>query len=458
MDLIQYDCAPERPLIIVTILYTTALTVSTSNQNILVQKSTCDPLIPFGECLLGEYEGQHQVNSNTTYLQYSISFIVALLAGAWSDSHGRKRKPLIFIPIIGQIITDGLNFVNHFWFWPSAFNVIFTSIIPGLYVGRNMFWIGVMSYVSENSKFEGRTLKHGIIITIYTFSLIIGWGLIAIFKKSTDYLHRYLLFLVPILFNLFAILIGYLYIEDNSDTYDSNITWLRPHSVLRSFIDLFKNKFKGFSIILATLIICQSIIVARIGSEYEIIMQYISKSFMWYNEDYVYFSVIKMLAIIFGTMFSVFLLSYHMKINDLVIGIAACIIYIIAAVLYVISNQLWKIFIIAVVYLGHGSVVTITSSLTSKMIDNNQLGRFYSIQTCMNSASTFCLITVYKIVTKTDNMFSTEFGHFCLMIFMYVILTIPILFVFITVYSKYKNFWIRDTARTRRQAIYDINT
>lgn len=87
MDLIRYDCAPERSLIIVTILYTAALTVSTSNQNTLVQKSTCDPLVPFGECLSGEYEGQHQVVSNITYLQYSISFIVALLAGMYALNH-----------------------------------------------------------------------------------------------------------------------------------------------------------------------------------------------------------------------------------------------------------------------------------------------------------------------------------------------------------------------------------
>lgn len=83
MDLTQYHCAPERSLIIVTILYTTALTVSTSVQNALMQKSTCDPLIPFGECLVGEYEGRRRLYSNTTYLQYSISFIVVLLAGMY---------------------------------------------------------------------------------------------------------------------------------------------------------------------------------------------------------------------------------------------------------------------------------------------------------------------------------------------------------------------------------------
>jgi len=131
-----------------------------------------------------------------------------------------------------------------------------------------MFWIGVMSYVSENSKFECRTLKHGIIIATYTFSLLIGWALVEILKNGMDLFYRYLLFVVPILFNLFAILIGHLYVEDNSDTYNKDYAWLRPNFVFKGFIDLFENKCKGFSIVIATLIICQSVIVARIGSKF----------------------------------------------------------------------------------------------------------------------------------------------------------------------------------------------
>lgn len=158
--------------------------------------------------------------------------------------------------------------MNHFWYWPSTFNTIFTSVIPGLYVGRNMFWVGVMSYVSENSKFECRTFKHGIIIVTYTFSLLIGWGLVEILKSGTHHFYHYLLFIVPILFNLFAILIGHLYVEDNSDTYNKDYMWFRPNFVFKSFIDLLENKCKGFPIVLAALIICQSVIVARIGSKF----------------------------------------------------------------------------------------------------------------------------------------------------------------------------------------------
>lgn len=46
----------------------------------------------------------------------------------------------------------------------------------------------------------------------------------------------------------------------------------------------------------------------------------------------------------------------------------------------------------------------------------------------MNSVLTFGLVEAYE--TATHNVFYTKFGHFCLMILIYVILTIPILFVF----------------------------
>ncbi|KAL4132001.1 hypothetical protein QTP88_009223 [Uroleucon formosanum] len=113
-----------------------------------------------------------------------------------------------------------------------------------------------------------------------------GWGLVVILKNGTDYLHRYLLLIVPIVFNLFAILIGHLYVEDNCGTFNEDYRiWLRPNYLFKCIIDLFKNKCKVFLIVLATLIICQSVI------------NIISTSFMWCNNDYMYFSVIKMLKI-----------------------------------------------------------------------------------------------------------------------------------------------------------------
>lgn len=70
-------------LIIATVFYTASLTVSTSFQDNLLTRKSCEPLIPFGECLVGVYESQHLVYSSTSVLQYLISFTVALIAGKY---------------------------------------------------------------------------------------------------------------------------------------------------------------------------------------------------------------------------------------------------------------------------------------------------------------------------------------------------------------------------------------
>lgn len=78
-DLKRYGYSSEPYLIIATVLYTVSLTVSST----FALKSSCEPLIPFGECLVGVYESQYLVHSNTNVLQYLISFVVVLLAGKY---------------------------------------------------------------------------------------------------------------------------------------------------------------------------------------------------------------------------------------------------------------------------------------------------------------------------------------------------------------------------------------
>uniref|UniRef100_A0A2S2QC55 Uncharacterized protein n=2 Tax=Sipha flava TaxID=143950 RepID=A0A2S2QC55_9HEMI len=151
-----------------------------------------------------------------------------------------------------------------FWYWPSYIDLIFRSVIPGLYVGRNMFWIGVISYVSENSSIKLRTLKLGTIVATYTISSLIGAGLVALIKMTVNY-YGYGYFIVPILLNLIAAFVGYCHVKDTSDLYKKNYEWLRPKYLLKSFTSILKNKSKIRRVVLAILVLCQSIFVARIG-------------------------------------------------------------------------------------------------------------------------------------------------------------------------------------------------
>ncbi|XP_025190902.1 uncharacterized protein LOC112591329 isoform X2 [Melanaphis sacchari] len=453
VDLKRYSYNSEPYLIIATVLYTTSLTVSTSLENEAYRRKFCQPLIPFGECLVGIYESQLLVYSDTKILQYLISFVVLLLAGAWSDRHGRRRKPLIFLPIIVQILTDGLIILSYYWSWPLTFDDIIVWTFPALYVGRNMFWVGVMSYVSENSTIKSRTLKHGIIIATYPLSLLIGNGVVVLIGMFIQFKYYYgLLFLVSLLLNLIALMVVKLYIKDTSDSYDKDIIWQKPKYVLKEFTSLFENKLINLTVVL---MICQSILVTRIGCDYDLLMIYIKHSNYWYNDEEVYFTVLKMLAIFFGIVFSSSVLSHCMKINDLKICILFCCFYIAAAISYIFPNQIWQIIMIAIIYLCHGTVVTIISSIVSKLVAIDQLGRLNSIQMCMNSLLTLGVVYAYQIAFGYINY--TKIGHLCLITFLYVLLTLPILYVFVILYSKYKDFWQNYTVAEKQKNVYVIS-
>lgn len=191
-----------------------------------------------------------------------------MVSGTWSDSHGRRRKPLIFIPVIGQIVRDGINILGTFWYWPSSVEAILTTVLSGLFVGRNLFWIGVLAYVSENSKKESRTQKLGIIIATYTISVLVGWGISALLNMSAILRrNEYAFFILPVLMDCIALLVGNFYVKDHSDSYNKKILWLRPKYLFKSYLILFKYRMKGFAVTLVVLIICQSILVARIGGK-----------------------------------------------------------------------------------------------------------------------------------------------------------------------------------------------
>lgn len=83
-DLKRHDFASEPFLTIVTVLYSVSLTVSNSFQNTLIWTTSCEPVVPFGECIDGEYDHQLEVDrsgSMMTMVKLMISFVVAMLAG-----------------------------------------------------------------------------------------------------------------------------------------------------------------------------------------------------------------------------------------------------------------------------------------------------------------------------------------------------------------------------------------
>lgn len=186
--------------------------------------------------------------------------------GPWSDSHGKRRRPLILLPVIGQILTDSLCILNvYFWKWPPEIAALFEAVTPGLFGSRNMFWVGVIAYISDNSPIALRTLKYGVINATYTIASLIGTGSAGFVNVRLGF---YGAFLVPILLNAAALAVVAFFVQDSSQPYDKNVAWLKPASFIKSYVNVFKGKQKYYTVTLLAVMISQSVLVSRIGGKF----------------------------------------------------------------------------------------------------------------------------------------------------------------------------------------------
>lgn len=78
-------------------------------------------------------------NGRKEVVQQLVPAVLIMLADTWSDRYGRRRKPLIALPVAGQI----------------AVAIAFPGGLP-------MFYSGVHSCVADTTVEEWRTIKYGI--------------------------------------------------------------------------------------------------------------------------------------------------------------------------------------------------------------------------------------------------------------------------------------------------------
>ncbi|VVC34000.1 Major facilitator superfamily,Major facilitator superfamily domain [Cinara cedri] len=432
----------HRSVELVTFLFSASLSMSSFAQNNLLLRKECNSSVPFGECTDGEANAQHAVSviySWKATIQYAIPVVMIVLAGPWSDSHGRRRRPLIFLPIIGQIITDSLCLLNvYFWTWPPEMAAIFEAITPGLFGARNMFWVGVISHISDNCPNEMRTLKYGVINAVYTISSLIGTGSAGFVNVRLGF---YGAFIIPALLNVAALAIGFFFITDSSQPYDKNIVWLKPKRFFKNYMSVFKRDSKYYAVTLVTLLLCQSVLVGRIAGEYGVTYLFMRYKFKWYEVKYSYFAAFKLVMIFFGTLFSVTVLSYHLKINDAAIGFIACMFDIFAAICYVFVSESWQLYIIPLVDFFHGTALAISSSLTSKIVKVDELGRLNSVQGVFTTLLSIIIVSLYNAT------YHFTFEHIAGAVFLLnIVLTLPVLIVFVIIYYKCTHLWTKENA------------
>lgn len=175
-------------------------------------------------------------------IQYSVPLVFILFAGPWSDTHGRRRRPLMFIPIAGQLLTDMFNVLNVYnWHWSPAVAAITECLVPAVTGSRICCVVGVASYVADITRIEDRTKRIGMLMSLYFIATPIGACTAGFLNVSIGF---YGTFGVCIVMNCVALLLGYALINDTSVPYDKVSVWqtINPKVIADSMRVLVKKR------------------------------------------------------------------------------------------------------------------------------------------------------------------------------------------------------------------------
>lgn len=156
-------------------------------------------------------------------IQYSVPLLFILFAGPWSDTHGRRRRPLMFIPIAGQLLTDMCNMLNvYFWHWPPWVAAVSECLVPAITGSRICCVVGVASYVADITRVEDRTKRIGMLMSLYFIATPVGASTAGFLNVNIGF---YGTFAVCIVMNCLALILGVLLVKDTSVPYESVSVW-----------------------------------------------------------------------------------------------------------------------------------------------------------------------------------------------------------------------------------------
>ncbi|KAL3289011.1 hypothetical protein HHI36_003454 [Cryptolaemus montrouzieri] len=200
------------------------------NQNLSLEKacrvnlgfnaSVCDAMVlrnRSGYSFEEEVEVQLLVTKFATYRSFllgSIPFFMLLFFGSWSDRYLR-RKPLILIPTVGEIVgTAGVFVCSQLLLeLPLEVSFVFEIMPTVLFGGMQCFFLGVFSYVSGLCTDEDRTFRIGTVSMCYPIGMSMGLFLSGFTLNRLGYRGAYT---ISISCMIFAFLYGFFMIKENS--------------------------------------------------------------------------------------------------------------------------------------------------------------------------------------------------------------------------------------------------
>ncbi|KAL3275824.1 hypothetical protein HHI36_020568 [Cryptolaemus montrouzieri] len=389
-----------EPVVLLYILSSTMYQLT--SQNLYLEKtcrvhlgynvSVCDAMSERNESgysSIEEAEVQKHVSKLFAFASFVQGFFpvcLMLFVGSWSDRHNR-RKPLILVPILGEIVAVSLLILNTIYFEeiPVVFAAISTTLPPALTGGWPCLLLGVYSYISAVSDDNNKTAKVGACSSVQNLALIIGLGSAGLLLGPLGFLKVYSICFVML---LVALIYGYWRIEDTEIIHTSSTTkkekgllldFFNIKYCIKTLVVFFRKgpnnrKWKLIVIIFVTILV-----QGAIQGEYAVTYLYTRYKFKWNEMDYSLFFTVHSVMDLIGSFIALVILSKYFGWKDASLGILALISTGSADLMYAFAPN-YKVFYAGVLLDIFYTITYIAlRSLMAKIVSPDELGQSNSV-------------------------------------------------------------------------------
>lgn len=377
--------------------------------NMLLHKG-CDPNATMApdlhvspNCLL-ENSAQHGVSSINVWkhmIQELLSLVFIMFAGPWSDRHGRRRRPLMFVPVIGQMTCDAFNLLSAvFWNQLSpTVTGITQSLILSVTGSQHCFFIGMFAYLADITDMSNRTMRIGFASAVLPLAATLG-------ALSGGYLNVRLGFVTVFALNMglnaIALCLGLLFIYDTSEPYKVTGSLYRntfdPNIVVQSCKTVFVKRDNHKRFILLIMIVASPLTGAPFVGEIGLMYLYLRKQFGFKEINFSLFSAYTMGIMLFGSLFSLGILSRYLKMNDAMIGLIATFFDIATAVGFLLVTKLQYLLFVPPLEMFRGAALALCGAIASKCVESHELGSMNAVRMAMDNLSKSAILPLYNVV------------------------------------------------------------
>ena len=323
------------------------------------------------------------------------TIIFTLLAGPWSDEHG--RKPVIVLALLGHLLANLSFLTSAYFFHDLRAEYLLFELLESCLGGQPCFVMAVFAYIADITKAETRTKRMAVLSAMWPTGLAIGKTLGALVKEKVGYVANFTLgSILPILAIAHTVCIlkegkqeeRVDYNEDNKDKERMPSTHMPWHTKIKKFLH-YRNIISGIKVLLVKrphnkrilllgVVICFGLEMAVNTGDYYFRYLYLRRKLEWTLIDYTMLQNLWNAIAIVTQLVLMPVLTQKLAVADSAISIVDSATSTVQHLIFAVATQGWMVYMGELIAFLDGTSQCVLRSIATKLTNPNETGKVFS--------------------------------------------------------------------------------